>query len=72
LVFSWSLLGLVAGFASGSAIMVALLDSSGRSAGRMGISPLILLPVPALAIVGAITGYVIGVLKARSRERQES
>ena len=72
LVFSWSLLGLVAGFASGSAIMVALLASSGRSAGRMGISPLILLPVPALAIVGAITGYVIGVLKARSRERQES
>jgi hypothetical protein len=52
--------------------MVALLASSGRSAGRMGISPLILLPVPALAIVGAIAGYVIGVLKARLRERQES
>ncbi len=70
LALSWWLLGGVAGFLAGVGVFFALLAGSGRAVGRAGVSPLILLPPPALAILASAAGAAIGVMKARARNRQ--
>jgi hypothetical protein len=59
------LLGGLIGFLFGVGMTWFLVASQGNSAGRMGMSPLIAVPIPVLAIVGLIVGAVYGMNSKR-------
>jgi hypothetical protein len=65
------LLGGAAGFLLGVGVFFLLLGSTGNTAGRMGVSPLIFLPPVLLAIVGSVVGAVIGIMMTRTRNHGE-